>query len=405
MNENQLFAVALGLQPPWVVASCSFDAEDKQLDLHLDFEKGSRFPCPSCGREGCAVHDTFDKTWRHLNFFEHRTYLHARTPRTECEQCGVKLIQTPWARSGSGFTLLFDARVMMLAKDMPVKAIARLVGEHDTCLWRVLHHYTEEARSRLDMSEVQEVGMDETSSKRGHNYISIFVDMDEPRVVFATEGRDAATVGTFKDDLQEHGGASDNVREVCCDMSPAFIAGIEEHLDEAEITFDKYHVSKIINDAVDEVRRQEQKDRPELKGTRYVWLKNQDNLTGKQAEILGPLVLPKLNLKTARAYQIKLNFQELWEQAPEDAEPFLKKWYFWATHSRLEPMIAAAQTIKRHWDGVLRWFESGINNGILEGINSLVQAAKAKARGYRSVKNFITMVYIVAGKLDFRLPT
>ena len=224
-------------------------------------------------------------------------------------------------------------------------------------------------------------------------------------MLFATEGRDAATVGAFKNDLEEHGGAGANVREVCCDMSPAFVSGVEEHLDRAGITFDKYHVAKIINDAVDEVRRQEQKARPELKGTRYVWLKNEGNLTAKQAESLTELMLPKLNLKTARAYQIKINFQELWAQEPEQAEAFLKKWYFWATHSRLTPMIEAARTIKRHWDGVLRWFESRINNGILEGMNSLVQAAKAKARGYRSVQNFITMIYLVAGKLDFGLPT
>lgn len=405
MDEKQLFALALGLQRPWFVASCSFDAEEKQLDLHLDFEQGARFPCPSCGRLGCAVHDTFDKQWRHLNFFEHRTYLHARTPRTECDQCGVKLVRVPWSRPDSGFTLLFDALVMMLAKQMPVEAIARLVGEHDTRLWRVLHHYTEEARSKVDMSDVTQVGMDETSSKRGHHYVSIFVDLDERGVLFATEGRQAATVDAFKEDLQEHGGDAASIREVSCDMSPAFISGVGKNFENAQITFDKYHVTKIVNDAVDDVRRQEQKERPDLKGTRYVWLKNQDHLTDQQAEMLGPLVLPKLNLKTARAYQIKLNFQELWEQEPEDAEAFLKKWYFWATHSRLEPMIEAAKTIKRHWDGVLRWFVSRINNGILEGINSLVQAAKAKARGYRSVKNFITMVYIVAGKLDFGLPT
>ena len=405
MDEKQLFGMALGLRPPWFVASCSFDAEQKQLDLHIDFEKGAEFPCPKCGQAECKAYDTQEKTWRHLNFFEHKTYLHARTPRIKCGECGVKLVEVPWSRPASGFTLLFEALVMMLAKQMPVGAIARLVDEHDTRLWRVLHHYTEEARSKADMSEVAEVGMDETSSKRGHKYVSIFADMRERCVLFATEGRGAETVGAFKEDLEEHGGDAANVREVCCDMSPAFISGVEEHLHEAHITFDKYHVMKIINDAVDKVRRQEQKERPELKGTRYVWLKNENNLTHKQADALGGLVLPELNLKTARAYQIKINFQELWEQESEDAETFLKKWYFWATHSRLKPIVAAAKAIKRHWDGVLRWFESGINNGILEGINSLVQAAKAKARGYRSVRNFITMVYIVAGKLDFGLPT
>ena len=405
MNENELFAVALGLQSPWFVASCTFDSEQKQLDLYLDFEKGARFACPKCGREDCAVYDTFDKEWRHLNFFEHRTYLHARTPRIQCEACGVKLIRVPWARPGSGFTLLFDALVMMLAKDMPVKAIARLVDEHDTSLWRVLRHYTQKARAELDMGEVEEVGMDETSSKRGHNYVSVFVDMKTRRVLFATEGKDAATVDAFKEDLEKHGGEADHIREACCDMSPAFVSGVEKNFQNARITFDKYHVTKVLTDAVDQVRRQEQKDRPELKGTRYVWLKNPENLTEQQADTLGALMLSKLNLKTARAYQIKLNFQELWEQEPGDAEAFLKKWYYWATHSRLEPMIEAARIIKRHWEGVLRWFESRINNGILEGVNSLVQAAKAKARGYRSIENFITMVYIVAGKLDFDLPT
>ena len=161
---------------------------------------------------------------------------------------------------------------------------------------------------------------------------------------------------------------------------------------------------KIINEAVDEVRRQEQKLRPELKYSRYVWLKNPQNLKASQSSQLEQLDVKRLNLKTARAYHIRLNFQELWRQPPEQAEAFLKKWYFWATHSRLEPVIEAAQTIKRHWQGVLRWFTSQITNGILEGINSLVQAAKARARGYRSARNFITMIYLLAGKLKFDLP-
>ena len=156
---------------------------------------------------------------------------------------------------------------------------------------------------------------------------------------------------------------------------------------------------------VDEVRRQEQKDRPELAKSRYVWLKNPDNLKSSQTKTLEELTVKKLNLKTSRAYHIKLNFQELFNQPPETAEGYLKKWYFWATHSRLEPIKNAAYTIKRHWDGILRWFQSGINNGILEGMNSLIQAAKARARGYRSTKNLITMIYLIGGKLNFGLPT
>ena len=229
--------------------------------------------------------------------------------------------------------------------------------------------------------------------------------MAKSKVLFATPGKDAGTLTAFKEDLQAHGGSPEQIKEACCDMSPAFISGIEDTFQDAEITFDKFHVMKIINDAVDQVRREEQKGRPELKKSRYVWLKNPENLTPKQQSVFESLNVKKLNLKTARAYQIKLNFQELYNQPKAVAETFLKKWYFWATHSRLQPIIDAAHTIKNHWHGVLRWFDSRISNGILEGINSLIQAAKAKARGFRSTRNLITVVYLIAGKLDMKLPT
>jgi transposase len=400
MQDTDLFQMALSLVPPWLVESCVFDPEQKQLDIHIDFSRGGEFACPECGRRGCKAYDTVDKIWRHLNFFEHVTYLHVRTPRVECPDCGIKQVPVPWAREGSGFTLLFEAFVMAMAKQMPVNAIARLVGEHDTRIWRILHHYVEKARGEQDYSKVRTVGMDETSSKRGHNYITVFVDMDNSKVLFATPGKDAQTVTAFKKDLEAHGGSAQNIKQACCDMSAAFIRGIEDTFGNAAITFDKFHIVKIINEAVDEVRRAEQKTRPELKKTRYVWLKNPQNLTVKQQVVVETLNVPKLNLKTAKAYQIKLTFQELYDQPKEKAKEFLKRWYFWATHSRLEPMIAAARTIKGHWDGVLAWFDSGITNGVLEGINSLIQAAKAKARGYRTTRNLITVVYLIAGKLN-----
>jgi transposase len=403
MQDTDLFQMALGLLPPWVVERSDFDAEKKQLDIYVDFSRGGEFPCPECGRQGCKAYDTVDKVWRHLNFFEHVTYLHVRTPRVECPECGVKQVPVPWAREGSGFTLLFEAFIMAMAKEMSVRAIARLVGEHDTRVWRVLHHYVEQARCDQDYSEVSAVGMDETSSKRGHNYITVFVDMAKSKVLFATPGKDAETLRAFKEDLEAHGGQVANITQACCDMSPAYIRGIEDTFGNAAITFDKFHILKVINEALDEVRRLEQRTRPELKKTRFAWLKNPRNLTAKQQGIIENLNVSKRHLKTARAYQIKLTFQELYEQPREHAEEFLKRWYFWATHSRLQPIIAAARTIKRHWEGILAWFDSGITNGVLEGINSLIQAAKAKARGYRTTRNFITMVYLIAGKLDLAL--
>lgn len=400
MQDTELFQMALCLFPPWVVERCTFDPEQKRLDIFIDFSRGGEFACPECGRPGCKAYDTVNKVWRHLNFFQHVTYLHVRTPRVGCPDCGVIQVPVPWAREGSGFTLLFEAFIMAMAKEMPVKAIARLVGEHDTRIWRVVHHYVEEVRSKQDQSGVCAVGMDETSSKRGHNYITVFVDMDHSKVLFATPGKDAATLSAFKEDLEAHGGAAANVTQACCDMSPAFIRGVEDTFENATITFDKFHLQKVVNKALDEVRRMEQKIRPELNKTRFAWLKNPQNLTVKQRGIIEELNVPKMNLKTAKAYQIKLTFQELYEQPRERAEEFLKRWYFWATHSRLQPMIEAARTIKRHWDGVLGWFRYGITNGVLEGINSLIQAAKTKARGYRSTRNLITIVYLIAGKLD-----
>jgi transposase len=400
MNENELFQTALGILPPWQISQCTFSVEPGRLDLYLDFPRGATFPCPLCAAANCKAFDTATLTWRHLNFFQHQTYLHARTPRVQCSRCGIHRVTVPWARPDSGFTLLFEAFVIQLAKVMPVLAAARLLGEHDTLLWRIIQHYVDSARARADHSSVTQVGIDETAARRGHDYVSLFVDLNQRKVLFVSPGKDAATVAAFAQDLQAHQGDPLAITDVSADMSLAFETGVAKHLPNATITFDKYHVVSLVNDAVDDVRRQERKDHPELSGTRYIWLKNMENLTPNQEQQLEDFVLSRCHLKTARAYQIRLAFQDLYNQPPEQAKDYLKEWYFWATHSRIQPIIDVAKTIRRHQDGILRWFDSHINNGILEGINSLVQAAKAKARGYRSNRNFATIIYLIAGKLD-----
>jgi transposase len=403
MRDTDLLQLALALVPPWLVRRSDFDPERRRLDIHIDFARGSRFACPGCGAADCPAYDTEEMTWRHLNFFQHHAYLHARVPRIDCASCGIKKVSVPWAREGSGFALLFEALIMALVQAMPVKAVARLVGEHDTRLWRVIHHYVDRGRARADFSAVTRVACDETAARRGHDYITLFVDLDRARVLFATEGKDAGTVAAFAADFAAHGGDPGAVAEVCIDMSPAFIKGTADHLPNAAVTFDKFHAVKIINDAVDRVRRAEQKAHGQLTGTRYIWLRNPATLSDKQRATLESL--RTRTLKTARAYQIRLTFQEFYDQPDGTAAAaFLKKWYFWAAHSRLAPIIEAARTVKRHWDGILRWFDSKIANGLIEGINSLVQAAKAKARGYRSTRNLTAIVYLLAGKLDLALP-
>lgn len=405
MELQELFEKALGLGSPWQVAALEFSPDKRRLDITIDFPRGSTFACPVCGATDAKAYDTDQEEWRHLNFFQYAAYLHARAPRVKClHGCGVKKITVPWARPGSGFTMLFEALIMALVREMPVAAVAKLVGEHDTRLWRIIHHYVEQARSNLDFSQVSRIGVDETASRRGHNYVSLFFNADDKRVLFGTEGKDAQVLQKFVDDLEDHSGDSEAISEVCCDMSPAFIAGVKKHLPQAEITFDRFRIMKIIGNAVDEVRRQESKETDLLKRTRYLWLKNPGNLTTRQHRQLD--TLKHHNLKTAKAYQIRLTLQELFSQPDrKTGEVFLKRWYFWATHCQLQPVIDAAKTIRRHWEGILNWFDSQLTTGFLEGINSLLQAAKSRARGYRTNKNFITMAYLIAGKLDFGLPT
>ncbi len=404
MRDTQLLQLALSINSPWFVASSAFDAAKKRLDIGVDFKAGSRFTCPDCNADGCPVHDTTEKTWRHLDFFQHQAFLHARTPRINCTTCGVKQIDVPWARKGSGFSLLFEALAMTLIMHMPVAAAARILGEHDTKLWRVVHHYVEAAVDEMDLSALRRVCIDETAAKRGHNYITLFVDIDARKVVYVAEGRGAKTIEQFADHVDDHNADASRIKEVCIDMSGAYIAGVTENLTEAEITFDRFHVMKLIGNAVDKVRRIETKSRPELKGSRYLWLKNDANLSAAQKAERGSLA--KANLKTGRAWAMRLAFQDIYKEPSRRwAEFMFDRWCSWAKRSRLEPMKQVATTLMRHADGILAWFDSRIANGLIEGINSLVQAAKAKARGYRTLRNLTAVTYLVAGKLQLKLPT
>jgi transposase len=313
-------------------------------------------------------------------------------------------VKVPWARKGSGFTLLMDSLIVLMAQHMTVTAIAEMIDEHDTRIWRVLEHYVLDARSQEDFSKVKSVGVDETSRAKGHKYVSVFIDFNKSKVIHVCEGKDASTIESFRTDLELHKGSCKNIDNFCCDMSPAFISGIENTFPNASITFDKFHVMKIMNDAIDRVRREEQSHNAKLKSTRYVWLKNPENLTIKQNEAFRSL--KDLRLKTLRAYNIKLALRDFWNyENPLSAEDYLKRWYFWATHSRLNPVIDCAKTIKQHWNGINNYIKTKSNNGILEGTNSLIQAAKDSARGFRSTKNFIITIYLRTGKLEFNLPT
>lgn len=388
---------------PWYIDRCQFDESLAKLDVYLKFREGALFVCSGCGAEAQPVKDIadYDQVWRHLNFAEYPIYFHAEHPRTTCSKCNrILRVNVPWAiKARSGFTLHFDAWVIAMAKEMTMSAISRFVNETDKRLWRILYYYVDHAIEVMDLSHVTAISTDETSAKRGHDYITIFMDPEKRNVIHVAEGKGAETWKACKEHLEAHGGDAAKVTDVCMDMSPAFIKGATEHFPNASITFDKFHIIKSANEAVDEVRRKESKRTDELKNTRYIWLKNENNLTQSQKETLAKL--KDCELDTAKAYRMRLILQEIYRYPAVIAPDVMKDWISWGLRCRLEPMVEVAKMLKNHYDGVVRWFTSKLNNGLLEGINSLFQAAKRKARGYRSYKNMIAIVYLLAGKLDF----
>ena len=404
MDEKQLFGMALGLMEPWYIERVEFDPEKRRLDLILEFKKGAKFLCPECGSgEFCPVHDTKERTWRHLDFFQHQAYLTAKVPRVKCSQHGVHQVNVPWARAGSGFTLLFEALALCMGKEMTVAGLAKTMNCSQSRLWRMLTSYVKETVAREDYSALKALGVDECSKRRGHQYITTFCDLDASRVVHVEEGRKNTVFAGFARFLEDHHVPRSQVAEVCMDMWEAYMKGAQEVLPQAEITFDRYHVMVLMNRAVDLVRRSEAKNKWS-RGARFLLLKNPESLTAGQRTALERI--KALDSKTSRAYHIKLALRRLWEQpAREEAEKYLRHWYFWATHSRLEPVIEVARAIKAHWHGVLRFFTSRITSGIVEGLNSKIKTAMKRAYGFKAIEYLRTVIYLVAGRLNFPSPT
>ena len=400
MNPTSLFTVALGLQAPWAVADVAFDPAAGRIDFQVGFVPGSRFACPHCGAEHQAVHDTQEREWRHLNFFQFEAYIHAKVPRVRCDRCAkTTQVPVPWARPQSGFTQLMEALIVTLCQAMTVRQVAQLLRVSHMRVWRTLDYYVDGARAQEDFSAVTSIGLDETAARRGHHYISLFHDLDARRLLFACAGRKADVVAAFGDDLEAHGGCAENIRNLCIDMSTSYRAGADAHLPWAAVTFDEFHVIQLVNKAVDEVRREEVKSTPSLKRSRYIWLKDKHAWSPRQHAQFADL--RNLNLKTHRAFRIKESLREIFHSATnrEDAEVLLNQWYSWARRCRLEPIKQVARTLKDHWAGILNAFDSKLTNGRVEAANSLIQASKAKARGYGTIKHLITIAYLVAGKL------
>lgn len=398
MEANQLFEMALGLGGLWRVSDSRFEGEPKKLQLFLEPKGGLLWKCPECERYG-PVHDSVEKRWRHLDFFQYECELVAKVPRCRCEAHGVRQVEAPWARPGSGFTLMFEALVMLLCQQMPVADVAELLGEQDTRLWRVVCAYVEKAQAERDWSKIAKILIDETSSRRGHRYVTNFVDAESRELLFMVEGRKAGTVKEFVEALRAHGGKPEQIQWVGLDMSGAYKSGVDEHLPSAEKSFDRFHIMQLAGNALDEVRRNVQAGCSFLKGARWAILGNEYNKTDEQQNLRRTIAdqYPKLG----RAMGLRELLQDVLGERSEEG---LRGWYDWARRCRLEPFQKLAQTIKRHWDGILGYFKSGITSAAIEAINGKIQLAKRMARGFRNFAFFRAVSYLKAANLSFHLP-
>jgi transposase len=407
MHADEVLSLGLGVTPPWKLVGQRLDTDKRPKELHIEVaaDRGARFPCPNCGKP-CKAHDFGEFTWRHLNFFQHHCYITAKVPRTDCPDHGVKRIQVPWAREGSRFTLLFEQAAVILAREMPVLAAARIIGITDQRLWRIIEHYVGQAVARLDLGRLKAVGLDETASKRGHNYVTVFIDLDAKQkpVVFVTPGKGKATVAAFKAFLKQHGGKPGHIVEVVCDMSPAFLAAIGETFEQANVTVDWFHVVQLFTKAVDDVRKAEAKHNTMPKALRWAVLKAADGkLTTKQAVALAEL--EATDLFTATAWRIKEKLR--WIRNAETVQAARWRITAFIRHARsrlageilLEPVRKALKTFERHLGRILQRWTSTHANARLEGLNGLFQAARARARGYRNTATFITMIYLIAAPI------
>jgi len=399
--HDKLFEAALGIAKPWFVGGVRFDENSKVLTVAIDFAPGSRF-----GVEGAQgdhpVHDTLIKCYRHLNFFQHECVLEVRTPRVKLPDGSVRLVKPTFAGKLSGFTLLFEALVLMLARQMPFAAVARLVGVSPHRVMAICQRYVALALQAADFSDVTTLAIDETSRARGHDYITLAADAEKRRVLAVAEGREVRSIATIAAELAKHDCPAEQIESVSIDMSPAFIKGCSQHLPNARITFDKFHVVWHANAAVDKMRRIEQRTDKSLKGMRWSLLKDRAKLRPEAAADLDALVARMTTVRTARAWVYKEQLRDILERKQINVvRAALLHWCTCVMRSKVDPMKDVATLVRRHLEGIVAWAQTRQTNGFLEALNGLFQSAKRRARGFTRFETIKTVIFLIAGKLDY----
>jgi len=411
MEIEQTMQAMLRLGQEWEVASCRYEPEAGTFYIVLR-ETAALWRKERCDRDGGEVF-CYDHVgpvrWKHLNIFNQACVLQCDLPRARCRACGrVYRVTPPWEGLCKHFTRDFEAFALTLMREMPVNRASAITGVGDGRLWRMLLAHVEAAYAQLDMAAVAVLGADEMNRRKGHHYLTVFCDLAARRLLFATPGRDASVWERFAGAFREHGGDAAAVAQVSIDMSPAYRQGVAQWFGRAELVFDKFHVIGHAGSAVDTVRRLEinldKRRQAILKETRWLWLKNPGNLTDQQRQRLSRI--DRDSLWTAKAYQMRLALQGIYLLPHRRARRRLLGWCRWVRRAALKapaqllrPMVRVAQMIESHLPGILAHWSARVTNAFLEGLNSLFSATKRKARGYRSTRYFIAMLYFTAAKL------
>jgi transposase len=404
MRDTELYRHVLGLESPWEVSRVELSAEGERIDVWVDHPRGTRWKCPECDVMLPTYDHAEEREWRHLDTCQFLTYLHARTPRVECPEHGVLRVRLPWAEPMSRFTILFERLAIDVLKECDVLGAARLLHTSWDETWHLMERAVARGQAVKPVAVPILMGVDEKAAAKGHDYITVVSDLERGTVEHLADERRQASLDGYFDQFSEEQLA--RIEAVAMDMWEPFATSVREHLEDADhkIVFDKFHIMKYMVGAVDTVRKAENRTLmsegdKSLTGSKYLWMYSSENLPERHQDRFA--VLRRGDLKTSRAWAIKENLRFFWDYRRKGwAEKHWKAWYFWATHSRLDPVIKVARTFKAHLTGLLSYFEHRITSAGAEGLNSRIQAIRVSARGYRNRKNFKTAIYFHLGGLN-----
>jgi transposase len=403
MDEKMLYTALLGLAKPWAVERVDVKPTEGEVHVWVGLPDKTRWVCPKC-LLAAPIHDHQERSWRHLDTCQYKTFVHARVPRLNCPNCGVHQLKVPWSEPGSHFTALFEALAIDWFKQASLKAVAKQLrlswDEADGIQQRAVSR----GLKRRQLEVPRYAGIDETSYQKRHEYVTVVSDLEKGRVLYVADDRGQEALDGFWGQLSEAKRAE--IEAVAMDMWEPYIKSVLANLPGAKekIVFDKFHVAQHLGKAVDKVRRQEYRELHAagddvLKGTRYLWL---ENPTGRsRVETLEFNQLREQVNRTSRAWALKETAMGLWDMSYVGAaDRNFKAWYGWARRSCLEPMRKVAATIKRHWANIRTYFVHRITNAGSESMNSRIQAVKRRACGFRNRERFRNAIYFHCGGLD-----